>query len=150
MEVADQHGVPDCPKHPNQDFLRALDRTEPTLALVLLVVLAVATGAAIVVGGWMLWQMDADLRSQGGGFYIGRGLLALVLLTAIAGISIAIWMTLKRHRSPETSAPEGLVPKAQPRTLKPPRLSRTATKASCGHSTRLNIPWYGCSRFYWV
>jgi TRAP-type C4-dicarboxylate transport system permease small subunit len=105
-------------KHPNQDFPRALDRTAPTLALVLLVVLAVATGAAVVVGGWMIWQIDADLRSQGGGFYIGRGFLALVLLTAITGISIAVWMTLKRHRSPETSAPEGSAPDAQ---TKPPQ-----------------------------
>ena len=111
LEDADRNGVPGSPRaHPDEGFLRALDRTEPTLALVLLIVLAVATGAAIVVGGWMIWQIDADLRSQGGGFYIGRGLLALVLLTAIAGISIAVWMTLKRHSSPETSAPEGLVP----------------------------------------
>jgi NADH:ubiquinone oxidoreductase subunit 6 (subunit J) len=116
LEDADRNGVPDIagsPRaHPNQDFPQALDRTAPTLALVLLVVFAVATGAAVVVGGWMLWQVNADLRSQGG-FYIGPGFLALVLLTAIAGISIAVWMTLKRHRSPETSAPEGSAPDAQ-------------------------------------
>jgi hypothetical protein len=114
LENADRNGVPGSPRaHPNQDFLRALDRTESTPAPVLLVVLAVATGAAIVVGGWMLWQLDADLRSQGGGFYVGRGLLALVVLTAIAGILIAIRMTLKRHGSPETSAPKGSAPDAQ-------------------------------------
>jgi hypothetical protein len=111
LEVADQNGVPGSPRtHPDDDFLRALDRTEPTLTMVLLVLLAVATGAAMVVGGWMLWHLDADLRSQGGGFYMGRGLLALVLLTSMAGIGIATWMTLKKHRSPETSAPKGLVP----------------------------------------
>ena len=99
--------------HANQDFLQVLDRTAPTLALLLLVVLAVATGVAVVVGGWMIWQIDADLRSQGGGFYIGRGFLALVLLTAIAGISIAVWMTLKKHRSPETTVPQSSAPDAQ-------------------------------------
>ena len=113
-EDADRNGVPVSPRaHPGEDVLRALDRAESTMAPVLLVVLAAATGAAIVVGGWMLWQLDADLRSRGGGFYVGRGLLALVVLTSIAGISIAIWMTLRKHRSPTTSAQEGSAPDAQ-------------------------------------
>jgi TRAP-type C4-dicarboxylate transport system permease small subunit len=84
-----------------------LNRTDHTLPLVFQVVLAVATGAAFVVGGWMIWQLDADLRSQGGGFYVGRGLVVLVVLTGIAGISIAIRMMLKKQGSAETSAPRG-------------------------------------------
>jgi hypothetical protein len=113
-EDADRNGVPGSPRaDPDEDFLRALDRNEPTLASVLLVVLAAVTGAAIVVGGWMIWQLDADLRSRGDGFYVGRGLLALVVLTSIAGIGIAIRMTLKRHGSPRTIAARGSASEAQ-------------------------------------
>jgi hypothetical protein len=71
------------------------------LSGVLQIVLAAVTGAVIVVGGWMIWQLDANLRSQGGGFYVGRGLLVLVVLTAIAGISIAIRLMLKKDGSPD-------------------------------------------------
>jgi NADH:ubiquinone oxidoreductase subunit 6 (subunit J) len=114
LEDVDRNGVPGPPRaHHDQNFPRSLDRTDPALAPVLLVVLAVITGAAIVVGGWMIWQLDADLRSQGGGFYVGRGRLALVVLTGIAGISIAIWMMLKKHGSPPTIAAEGSAPDAQ-------------------------------------
>ena len=68
---------------------------------VLQIVLAAFTGAVIVVGGWMIWQLDADLRSQGSGFYVGRGLLVLVVLTGIAGIYVAIRLMLKKDGSPD-------------------------------------------------
>jgi hypothetical protein len=57
--------------------------------------------------------VDASLRSQGGGFYIGHGLLVAVVLTTLVGIGIAIWMMLKKTGSPESGAAGDPAPKAQ-------------------------------------
>ncbi len=76
--------------------------------------MGVAVGGIIVGGGWMVWQLEAGFRRQGGGgFYIGRGFLVAVVLTGIAGIGIAIWLMLKKQKSPETSAPRDSAPDAQ-------------------------------------
>jgi hypothetical protein len=102
------------PAHPDEDFLRAIDRTEHALNRGLLILMGVAVGGIIVGGGWMVWQLDAGFRRQGGGgFYIGRGFLVAVVLTGIVGIGIAIWLMLKKQESPETSAPRDSAPDAQ-------------------------------------
>jgi hypothetical protein len=129
QEYASTEAMPQAVRTAYQEAIAKLEDPDrngvpgsPTLASVLPVVLAAVTGAAIVVGGWMIWQLDADLRSRGGGFYVGRGLLALVVLTSIAGIGIAIRMTLKRHGPPRTIATGGSAPEAQP---SPPQAYRT-------------------------
>jgi hypothetical protein len=107
--------------HPYGDFLRAIDRTEHALGRGLLILMGVAVGGILVGGGWMVWQLDAGFRSQGGGFYIGRGFLVAVVLTGIAGIGIAIWMTLKKQGSPETNALGGSAQSAQTTPSQAPR-----------------------------
>ena len=99
--------------HPYEDFLRAINRTEHALNRGLLILMGVAVGGIIVGGGWMVWQLDAGFRSQGGGFYIPREFLVAVVLTGIAGIGIAFWMMLKQQGSPVTSAPGDSAPDAQ-------------------------------------
>lgn len=97
----------------SEDFLRAHYEARHAAARMLPILLGLVAGGMLTAGVWMVWQLDASLRSQGGGFYIGRGLLVAVTLTTLAGIGIAIWMMLKKQGSPETSAPGGSASEAQ-------------------------------------
>jgi filamentous hemagglutinin family protein len=101
------------PRAHSEDFLWAHSRAKHTAARVLPILLGLVTGGILIAGVWMVWHLDASLRSQGGDFYVGPGLLVAVALTGIAGICIAITMMLKKQGSPETSAPGGSAPDTQ-------------------------------------
>jgi hypothetical protein len=60
-------------------------------------------GGVIAGGAWMIWHLNASLRSQGGDFYIGRKLLVAVVLTTVAGVGIAIWLMLRKQGTSEIS-----------------------------------------------
>jgi hypothetical protein len=102
------------PRAHSEDSLRAHYGAKHTAAGVLPILLGLAAAGIMAAGVWMVWRLNADLRSQGSGFYIGRGLLVAVALTGIAGICIAVTMMLKRQGSAEASAPEGSTPDTQP------------------------------------
>jgi hypothetical protein len=101
------------PRGHSEDFLRAHHRAKLSAARVLPILLGLATGGILLAGVWMVWHLDASLRSQGGSFHVGPGLLMAVALTTIAGIGVAVWMMLKKQRSPETRAPAGSGPDAR-------------------------------------
>ena len=58
----------------------------------------------------MVWQLNAGARSQGGDFSIGPVFMVLVLITTIAGIALAIWMTLNKRETPQIGAPGSPTP----------------------------------------
>lgn len=101
------------PRTHSEDFLRAHYRAKHTAARVLPILLGLLTGGILIAGVSMVWHLDASLRSQGGDFYVGPGLLVAVALTTITGIGMAIWMMLKKQGSPETGALGGSAPDAQ-------------------------------------
>jgi hypothetical protein len=101
------------PRAHSEDFLRAHYQAKQTAARVLPVLLGLVFVVMIPVGIWMVWQLDAGLRSQGSGFQIGRGFRLTVALTAIAGIGIAIWLMLKKQGTQETSASGASTPDAR-------------------------------------
>jgi hypothetical protein len=102
------------PRAHSEDFLRAPYRANPTAAWVLPILLGLAAAGIMAAGVWMAWRLNADLRSQGSGFYLGRGLLVAVALTGIGGICIAITTMLMKQGSVGARAPGSSTPDTQP------------------------------------
>jgi hypothetical protein len=101
------------PRTHSADFLRAHHQAQQSAARVLPIVLALVFGVMMPAGIWLIWQLDARLHSQEGGFHIGSGLLVTVALTAMAGIAIAVWVMLKKQGTAGTRASGGSTTEAQ-------------------------------------
>lgn len=78
-------------------YLRAHHGAKQTAAKVLPVLLGLVAAGMMTVLAWMVWRLNASIRAQPGDFSIGPGFLVLVVITTIAGIALAIWMTLAKR-----------------------------------------------------
>jgi hypothetical protein len=77
---------------------------------VLPILLGLVAAGAMTVLAWMVWRLNASLRAQAGGFSIGPGFLGLVVITSIAGIALAIWMTLAKREPTDVGSPGSSTP----------------------------------------
>jgi hypothetical protein len=83
----------------SEDFLRAHYRAKQTAARVLPILLGLVAVGMMTVGAWMVWHLNASVRGQGGDLSVGPGFLVLVVITTIAGIGLAIWMTVNKEEA---------------------------------------------------
>ena len=89
----------------SEHYLRAHHGAKQTAAKVLAVLLGLVAAGMMTLLAWMVWRLNASVRAQPGGFSIRPGLLVLVLITTIAGIALAIWMTLAKRQPPDVGSP---------------------------------------------
>ena len=96
----------------SEHYLRAHHEAKQTVAKVLPILLGLVAAGMMTGAAWMVWRLNASVRAQAGGFSIGPGFLVLVVITTIAGIALAIWMTLAKREprdvgSAGSSTPDG-------------------------------------------
>jgi hypothetical protein len=82
------------PLEGRERWLRALDTTQYTLGTFLQVIVAFLAGVVIVGGTWLIVNMDAGSKGQGGAFYVMLGIL--LALGWLAGIFLNIWWRRRR------------------------------------------------------
>jgi hypothetical protein len=80
----------------SEHYLRAHHGAKQTAAKVLPILLGLVAAGMMTVAAWTVWRLNASVRAQAGDFSIGPGFLVLVVVTAIAGIALAIWMTMRK------------------------------------------------------
>jgi hypothetical protein len=67
-------------------------------------VMTIALGLFVVgsigLGVWALWLLDSSALEQGSNFSVGPGYITLVVVTAIVGIALAVWIMVLKKRDP--------------------------------------------------
>jgi hypothetical protein len=80
----------------SEHYLRAHHQAKQTAARVLPVLLVCLVVGLLTLGAWMAWQLNASVQPHGGNPSVWPGFLILVVVTTLAGIGMAMWMTVRR------------------------------------------------------
>jgi uncharacterized membrane protein YcjF (UPF0283 family) len=83
----------------SEHYLEAYRKARQTVSRVLTITLGLFVLGSIALGAWALWLLESSAPEQQSGFSIGPGYLTLVVVTAIVGIALAVWIMMVKRRA---------------------------------------------------
>jgi hypothetical protein len=84
----------------SEHYLAAYRKARQTVSRVLTIALGLFVVGSIALGVWALWLLDSSAVEQESGFSAGPGYITLVVVTAIVGIALAVWIMMLKKRAP--------------------------------------------------
>jgi hypothetical protein len=84
----------------SEHYLEVYRKARQTVSRVLTIAVGLFVVGSIALGVWALWLLDSSAVEQESGFSVGPGYITLVVVTAIVGIALAVWIMMLRKRAP--------------------------------------------------